>query len=195
MSSAYKKMLIVLTAMLAVAVGVAFGLTGIVSPVFAQQSGVTNASSNPPAAAATVAPATSNQPVQAANSNSNPPSQSGNTGRGSQSNNGGSRGSNTNNGGGRRGFVRVQLNWQVVATALGLNETDLYGKLNNGETLTQLASEQNVDAQKVQNAILSDVKSQLSQAVQNGQIMQAQSDQLYQRYSFQVQQMMDQPLN
>lgn len=224
MSNAQTKLGIVLTVMLVVAVGVAFGLTGVVSPVFAQQSPVASASnSNPPAATAT----------QPAISNSQP-SQSGNIGKGTQSgstasgatnngqgqsngsqrggfnggNNGGNggeggyNGGNANNGGqgqfnggGRRGFGRIQLNWQTVATTLNMNQTDLLSKLNNGETLSQIASEQKVDAQTVQDAILSNLKSQLDQAVQNGQVAQAQADELYQRYTTQVQEIMNQPLN
>jgi hypothetical protein len=68
----------------------------------------------------------------------------------------------------------------AAAKALGVTSTDLLTALQSGKTLTQVASDQKVDLQTVQDAITAarndDMRTQIKQAVTDGKITQAKAD-------------------
>lgn len=103
-------------------------------------------------------------------------------------------GQRQNSGGERGGSSRAQINWQLVADTLGISFDQLNSKLSNGETLSQIASTQNVDIQKVKDAILANYKDLLTQAVKEGNLTQPQSDSLYQRSLSQLDSLVNLPL-
>ncbi|HEY5474193.1 MAG TPA: hypothetical protein VIK32_13510 [Candidatus Limnocylindrales bacterium] len=64
----------------------------------------------------------------------------------------------------------------VAAQAIGISESDLVTALNNGQTMADVAKANNVDPQKVIDALVEDGKQELAAAVQAGTLTQAQSD-------------------
>jgi prolyl-tRNA editing enzyme YbaK/EbsC (Cys-tRNA(Pro) deacylase) len=64
----------------------------------------------------------------------------------------------------------------VAAQAIGISESDLVTALNNGQTMADVAKANNVDPQKVIDALVADGKQELAAAVQAGTLTQAQSD-------------------
>ena len=68
----------------------------------------------------------------------------------------------------------------AAAKALNMTETDLTTALKSGKTLTQIASDQKVDLQTVQDAITNarreDIRVQIKQAVTDGTMTQAKAD-------------------
>jgi len=69
------------------------------------------------------------------------------------------------------------------AKALGVNEQDLINELNSGKSIAQVAQEHNVDLNQVKLTVLADVKSQLDTAVKNGTMTQSRADNVYQKIS------------
>lgn len=74
--------------------------------------------------------------------------------------------------------------FDAVAEALKLTPTQLFEQLHSGKTLTDIATAQGVDLQKVQDAInaarTQEMKDQIAQAVKDGKMTQAQADWLLQ---------------
>jgi hypothetical protein len=66
---------------------------------------------------------------------------------------------------------------ETAAKSLNLTVTQLDAQLKTGQTLTSLAVIQKVSLETVKNAVLGDLKAQLSQAVKDGKLTQAQADQ------------------
>lgn len=64
----------------------------------------------------------------------------------------------------------------VAATAIGISESDLTTDLNNGQTMADVAKANNVDPQKVIDALVADGKQELAAAVTAGTLTQAQAD-------------------
>jgi hypothetical protein len=68
---------------------------------------------------------------------------------------------------------------EAAAKYLGLSESDLRGKLNDGQSLAEVAKAQNKDVDGLQQAILASAKSDLDAAVKDKRITQAQADRLH----------------
>ena len=64
----------------------------------------------------------------------------------------------------------------VAAQAIGISESDLITVLDHGQTMADVAKANNVDPQKVIDALVEDGKQELAAAVQAGTLTQAQSD-------------------
>jgi hypothetical protein len=64
----------------------------------------------------------------------------------------------------------------VAAQAIGIEESALREALGNGQTIAQVAQANNVDPQKVVDALVADLNTRLAQAVSEGRITQAQAD-------------------
>ena len=75
-------------------------------------------------------------------------------------------------------------NFDAMAKALNLTPTQLFEKLHEGKTLADIATEQGIDLQKVQDAAnaarVQAMKDAIAQAVNDGKITQAQADWLLQ---------------
>lgn len=70
-----------------------------------------------------------------------------------------------------------------VATSLNLQPSALEDQIKAGNSLTDIAKAQNVDIQKVKDATLNSLKTQLDAAVKAGKLTQAQEDQINQQAS------------
>jgi hypothetical protein len=88
---------------------------------------------------------------------------------------------------GGKGFGMMGGNWtnfDAMAQALNLTPTQLFEKLHEGKTLSDIAKEQGVDLTKVQEAAnaarVQAMKDAIDQAVKDGKITQAQADWLKQ---------------
>jgi hypothetical protein len=66
---------------------------------------------------------------------------------------------------------------ETAAKALNLTVTQLDAQLRAGQTLTSLAVTQKVNLETVKNAVLGNLKAQLSEAVKASKLTQAQADQ------------------
>ena len=64
----------------------------------------------------------------------------------------------------------------VVATAIGISESDLAAATAKGQTWAQVAQARGVNVQKVIDALVADAKSELADAVKSGAITPAQAD-------------------
>ena len=69
---------------------------------------------------------------------------------------------------------------QAAATSLNLTPDQLQSQLKAGKSLTDIAKAQNVDIQKVKDAILASGKTQLDTVVKSGKLTQSQADKAYQ---------------
>ena len=69
---------------------------------------------------------------------------------------------------------------QAAATSLNLTADQLQSQLKAGKSLTDVAKAQNVDIQKVKDAILASGKTQLDTVVKSGKLTQSQADKAYQ---------------
>ena len=79
--------------------------------------------------------------------------------------------------GGLRGFFGSDV-LEAVAKALNMSAADVTNALRGGKTLADLATSQNVDPSKVQNAIADAEKAALDRAVKDGLMTQARADAL-----------------
>ena len=66
----------------------------------------------------------------------------------------------------------------VAAGALGISESDLQTALQGGKSISQVASDKGVDAQKVIDALVAADTKAIDQAVTDGKLTQAQADQM-----------------
>jgi ribosomal protein S20 len=64
----------------------------------------------------------------------------------------------------------------AAATPLNLSVDDLRSKLQSGKTLAQVAQDQNVDVQKVIDAMVADATAHIDQAVQDGKLTADQAN-------------------
>jgi hypothetical protein len=69
------------------------------------------------------------------------------------------------------------------AKALNMTEADLMTELQSGKTIAAVAQEKNVDLAQVKTSVLADLKTNLDQIVQAGRLTQAQADQIYNQFS------------
>jgi hypothetical protein len=74
----------------------------------------------------------------------------------------------------------------AAADYLGLTEAELRTKLNNGQTLAQVAKAQGKSVEELKQAILADAKTKLDQLVQDGELAQAEADAMYERFQSHV---------
>ncbi len=65
----------------------------------------------------------------------------------------------------------------VAASAIGISESDLTAALQSGKTVADVAKANNVDVQKVIDALVADQKTEIAAALKAGTITQAQADQ------------------
>jgi hypothetical protein len=70
-----------------------------------------------------------------------------------------------------------------IANALGMNVQDLMSGLQSGKSIADLATSQNKDLAVVKQTLLNDAKTKLDGEVANKTITQSQADQIYQKYS------------
>lgn len=79
---------------------------------------------------------------------------------------------------GGRGLGQVEL--EAAAKVLGMTTNELTTALKSGKTLEQLATDKKVDIQKVKDAIqaahVTEMKTNIQQAVKDGKITQANAD-------------------
>ncbi len=66
----------------------------------------------------------------------------------------------------------------AAATALGIEVSELRTALQDGDTIAEVAEANNVDVQKVIDAIVAEMNSHLDEAVANGRLTQAQADEM-----------------
>jgi hypothetical protein len=85
---------------------------------------------------------------------------------------------------GKMGFRGNQLITPTdIANALGMNAQDLMTGLQSGKSIADLAKTQNKDLAVVKQTLLNDAKTKLDGEVANKTITQSQADQIYQRYT------------
>ena len=77
----------------------------------------------------------------------------------------------------------------TVAQRLGLSTDELKAQLQTGQSLAEIAQSRGIDEQTLINQLVSDAESRLAQAVQSGQITQAQADQMRQTLPDRIRQM------
>ena len=77
---------------------------------------------------------------------------------------------------GGEGRHRGPFDLEVAAKTLGLSTDELRTQLEAGKSLADIAKAQNVDKQKVIDALVNEVKTRSAQAVKDGKITQAQAD-------------------
>lgn len=85
---------------------------------------------------------------------------------------------------GMRGFgMGKLLSLTDISNALGMNVQDLTTALQSGKSIADVAKAQNKDLSQVKQTLLNDVKTKLDSAVTNKTITQSQADTIYQQYS------------
>jgi hypothetical protein len=79
---------------------------------------------------------------------------------------------------GHRGGPTVEAvtDTSVAAQAIGISEADLVTALNDGQSMADVAKANNVDVQKVIDALVADKNAELDTAVKAGTMTQAQAD-------------------
>ena len=77
---------------------------------------------------------------------------------------------------GGRPTTEAVTDTSVAAKAIGISESDLVTDLKNGQTMADIAKANNVDPQKVIDALVADGKQELAAAVTAGTLTQAQAD-------------------
>lgn len=75
-------------------------------------------------------------------------------------------------------FTMGQEILNAAAQKLGMQTQDLMAELRNGKTLTDVAKEKNVNPDDLKAAIVTAVDTRVDQAVKNGNLTQAQADQI-----------------
>lgn len=74
----------------------------------------------------------------------------------------------------------------AVAPVLNMSQTDLQNQLRVGQSLATVAQNKHVDAQKVKDAIQSNLQTQITQAVSSGKVTQQQATEAQQQLSNKV---------
>lgn len=81
--------------------------------------------------------------------------------------------------GGPRGHgPHGRMGLDAVATALGIDASELRDALESGKTIADVAADKGVDVQTVIDAIVADMSSHLDQAVADGKLTQEQADEI-----------------
>jgi hypothetical protein len=80
--------------------------------------------------------------------------------------------------GGPMGGHRGGPGLSAAATAIGIEEAALRTALEDGQTIAEVAAANNVDVQKVIDAIVAEMNSHLAEAVTDGHLTQAQADEM-----------------
>jgi len=86
--------------------------------------------------------------------------------------------------GGARPFIRHHLKMELIqatAEVLGVDVSVVTEGLRNGDTLAQIANANGMETEAFKTALLANVKSTLDQKVADGDITQEQADNLYER--------------
>jgi hypothetical protein len=73
-----------------------------------------------------------------------------------------------------------------AAEYLGLTEAELRTKLNEGQTLVQIANAQGKSVAGLKDAMLKATKAKLDQLVEDGKLTQAEADEMYDRFQSQL---------
>jgi len=68
---------------------------------------------------------------------------------------------------------------QAAMTVLGLKSEDFKKGIDNNKSIVELAAQQHVDLQKVKDAVLNSIKTDLDALVKSGKLTQAQADEYY----------------
>jgi hypothetical protein len=85
---------------------------------------------------------------------------------------------------GRFGFgVNQLVTLNDIANALGMSTQDLTSALKSGNSIAAIAQSHGKDLAQVKSTLLADVKTKLDSEVASKTITQSQADQIYQRYS------------
>jgi hypothetical protein len=79
------------------------------------------------------------------------------------------------------GINYMQTYMQAIADKLGLSVTDLQTQLQQGKSLTDLATAKGLTEQNLRDAGVAAAKTQLDQAVKDGKLTQAQEDSMLNR--------------
>jgi polyhydroxyalkanoate synthesis regulator phasin len=97
-------------------------------------------------------------------------------------------------GGPRGGFGRIGVALDEAAKALGIDLDELRTELQSGKTLAQIATEHDVDIQKVEDALTAAAKAKLDEAVKAGRITQEQADQRLTEMTDRLKELVNEPL-
>ena len=76
---------------------------------------------------------------------------------------------------GKIGFA-AKLDLTAVSAVLGITSEELKTTLADGKSLADVAKEKSIDVQKVIDAVAASIKSEVSQAVKDGKLTQAEAD-------------------
>jgi polyhydroxyalkanoate synthesis regulator phasin len=79
----------------------------------------------------------------------------------------------------------------AAADYLGLTEAQLMTRLNNGQSLADVAKAENKSVDGLKQAILADAKKKLDQLVKGGELTQAQADEMYARMKSHIDDLVD----
>jgi polyhydroxyalkanoate synthesis regulator phasin len=79
----------------------------------------------------------------------------------------------------------------AAADYLGLTEAQLMTRLNNGQSLADVAKAQNKSVDGLKQAILADAKKKLDQLVKEGELTRGQADEMYARMKSRIDDLVD----
>ena len=91
------------------------------------------------------------------------------------------------------GFGRIGVALDEAAKALGIDLDALRTELQSGKTLSQIATEHNIDITKVEDALTTAAKAKLDQAVKDGRITQEQADARLKQMTDRMTELVNQP--
>lgn len=80
--------------------------------------------------------------------------------------------------GGPRGPFGSGPGFEAAAKALGISTDDLMSALRDGKSIADVAKEKGVDVQKVIDALVTEAKAKLDQAVEDGKLTQDRADEM-----------------
>lgn len=93
-----------------------------------------------------------------------------------------------------RSSVGGLLSPATIASALSLNTSDVELRLKAGGTIADIAAAQHLDLAQVKQALLAQLKTELDAAVKNGKIQQTEADQIYAKFSGNIDSFVSKPL-
>ena len=79
--------------------------------------------------------------------------------------------------------MRGGFELNTFAQALNMTQADLMTELQSGKTLAQIVTEKNGDLNQIKTTVLENLKTKLDQAVADGNLTQAQADEMYNQAS------------
>ena len=83
---------------------------------------------------------------------------------------------------------------EAVADLLGMTRQEIYDARSSGKTLSQIASEKGISDQQLIDAIVTAKEETVTQALEAGQITQAQADQMLETITARTELIIDKPL-